>query len=77
VRNKPDNLPLRQLWHVLQGQGKNVKITAKTEEGTSLTPITQKGWYSSFYGAKEPNDETVFSTEFDVVETVVEVKGRM
>ncbi len=73
VANKPEQMQLRQLWHIMPKAAKQVKIAAKDNAGKELKAASQQGWHSSRYGEKEPVNEQVFSTSADAIETTIKI----
>ncbi|RZK66276.1 MAG: heparinase, partial [Pedobacter sp.] len=72
IVNKPDNLPLKQLWHTSFLEQLNFSATLPS--GEAILPAIQTGYYSSFYGVKVESTELVFSTDNNSITTVITVK---
>jgi hypothetical protein len=50
-----------------------VIIQSTDEAKIQLQPNNANGWYSSLYGVKESAFEICFSTESDVINTIIEL----
>ena len=71
--NKPAGMKMRQLWHVLPGNTKKIKIVTKDIDNKELKAEQGKGWYSSRYGEKEASVEYVYSTDKSMLNTTIKM----
>lgn len=74
VFHKPDNMTIRQLWHLPLSSKYIVAFTAKDQEGKELEIHKGEGWFSGLYGQKEKANEYYFSTEKNKVATIIKLK---
>lgn len=63
VSPKPDNLRVRQLWHVRSEFLNRFVITSQDAQGNEILPTFREGWYSDKYGEKQRITYFEFSTE--------------
>ncbi len=73
VSHKPKGVAMKQLWHVPLSHKNKVSIECTDSNKVTLTPTVTNGWYSSLYGTKEINSEICFSTEKEVINTVIRI----
>jgi hypothetical protein len=69
ILNKPVNMNLKQLWHVL-GDSPSIDIAIMPAGNDKrVQEIHRSGWYSSLYGEKEVTEELIFQTSEDKITT--------
>jgi hypothetical protein len=73
IAHKPSGIIINQLWHVPTLHKEQVIIQSTDEAKIQLQPNNANGWYSSLYGVKESASEICFSTESDVINTIIEL----
>ena len=73
IENKPTTMQMRQLWHLLPGKEKKVKIAAKDIAGKEIKAVKQEGWYSSKYGDKEKTTEYIYSSDQNKINTTIKI----
>jgi len=73
IENAPADINMRQLWHMPPGNNK-LLIRATDEKGGTVKPERKDGWYSSFYGRKEPVDEISFNSAGTVITARIEIE---
>ncbi len=62
VEYKPQQMPLRQLWHPHPNWLTKLKFNSVTSSGVQLKPITEQCWYSSSYGEKSRATAVIFES---------------
>ncbi|SFG62736.1 alginate lyase family protein [Pedobacter insulae] len=72
ILNKPTALPLNQLWHTSYLHELNFEATLLS--GEKVLAQIGEGYYSSFYGVKEPCDEVAFATNENTITTIITIK---
>lgn len=60
-----------QHWHVNPAVFEKITFTAVAGDGTTLTPVVEEKWYSSYYGVKEKSIAISFATLSDTMHTKV------
>ena len=73
IENKPANMQLRQLWHVLPAAATGIDLKCENK----LNKTQQKGWNSSEYGVKAEIPEYVFATTESKITTHLTIKGNI
>lgn len=73
IVDKPAGMQMRQLWHIMPAAVKQVMVTGKDGSGKELQATRQEGWQSSKYGAKEPTSEVIYSSDGNVINTMIKV----
>jgi hypothetical protein len=72
LENAPTDLPMNQIWHPSDYCVKNYKLTAFDQNDSPIEVTQTEGWYSGFYGHKEPTLRLVFSTAQRYIRTIFE-----
>lgn len=72
IVNKPESLPLNQLWHTSFIEQLN--FSAVLPSGEVISPFISKGYYASYYGIKEECTELTFSTNNNTITTIITLK---
>ena len=67
-------LPLVQYWHPSKSFFDKLEISAKSIDGSEITPLIEEGYYSSLYGQKEPSIQIVFTTQETKIITTIKPK---
>jgi hypothetical protein len=70
LKNAPANLPMHQIWNPNPTIIQRLSITAEDESG-SLKVEEKPGWYSGYYGIKEPTVQWIFTPKSHAVSTVI------
>lgn len=70
IINKPLDLRIQQLWHILPG----VSLSAMDSSNKELLAIQEPGWRSDYYGIKKAIDQQVFVTEDNTIISSIELK---
>jgi hypothetical protein len=69
IFQKPEGVVMKQIWHTCYPE--KVNFTAQLDNGNSINPTVQEGFYSSLYGKKESCSELVFATKENVIKTKI------
>ena len=73
ILNKPQGLPLRQLWHTRYLE--ELEFNSLDDRELSVKPAIKIGYYSDLYGSKSICDQVEFSTYEDKITTTIKVKS--
>jgi hypothetical protein len=65
ITNKPDQLLMRQIWHILPDSSIRFESDTDRIEGTA--------YYSSYYGEKKEMSQTVFQTNRNTIHTHISI----
>ncbi|MEZ4901539.1 MAG: heparinase II/III family protein [Spirosomataceae bacterium] len=71
LKNAPQELPMHQIWHPSASFFEQFSIQAFNKEGHELNVAIGEGWYSGFYGVKEPVRRLTFTTNHRYIRTVI------
>jgi hypothetical protein len=69
-----ENYNMNQLWHFDPAYKDSITLNARDGLGKILNKNVNKGWYSSYYGIREPIDYVVFSSGSRVIITELAIK---
>ncbi len=72
IINKPDQLPMRQLWHLPPDEVNAITFAATTNTAP-LQPEKNEGWRSQLYGFKEKTTEYCFTTDGNNITTTISI----
>jgi len=67
-------LPMHQVWRPAPAFSGRLVFESVDAKGNPLTPQWESGWYSAYYGVKEPSPKLVFSTATQSITTTIEIK---
>lgn len=73
VANKT-KFPINQIWNPSDDFFTNFVIEATNENNEEIKPIFKNGWFSGLYGTKEPTEQIIFSTNQQIIKTIIKAK---
>ncbi|MCF0061992.1 heparinase II/III family protein [Dyadobacter chenwenxiniae] len=74
IDNRPNHLPMHQIWHPHPEFFEHYQIMAEDNEGSKLDYIETEGWYSETYMKKVACRRLVFSSFGNYIKTIIKEK---
>ncbi len=71
LAHAPEHLPIYQIWNPHPEHRTQLVITSEDSTGKPLNPVEKPGWYSGYYGVKEPSTQTIFSSSDHSIKTTI------
>lgn len=71
LENAPAHLPIHQIWNPHPDFRSNLVFTAEDDYLNPLQPVEKSGWYSGYYGVKEPTTQVVVSSKTHSISTTI------
>lgn len=72
ILHKPQGMLMKQIWHTSFPDLLDFQVMSGKNK--QISPVLQEGWYSGFYGKKEPCTEVIFSSQENVLKTYISIK---
>lgn len=74
ILNKPQGIPMIQLWHPSTEAFSNLSIKAVDRDGKELELAVEQGYHATYYGVKEEAKDILFTTMDNKISTRIEWK---
>ncbi|MCF2489723.1 alginate lyase family protein [Dyadobacter sp. CY347] len=75
IENRPDYLPMHQIWHPHPDFFQHYVITAEDNHGNEIKLEKTEGWHSETYGKKVACGRLVFASFGNYIRTVIQAKS--
>ena len=70
IENKPDSLPIHQIWHPSDFCLKHYSLNSYDQNNVEIMATETQGWFSGLYGHKQSVPRLVFTTNGNYLRTV-------